>query len=57
MSDKELLLKLADEIEVLPLPKVTTPAALDVRVMVISRLVRLADEVRAAAAKMEEPLP
>jgi len=57
MSDKETLLKLADEIEVLPLPKVTTPAALDVRVMVISRLVRLADEVRAAAGKVEDPLP
>lgn len=39
MSDKELLLKLADEIEVLPLPRLTSPASLD---------------VRAAAAKMEE---
>jgi len=50
MNDKESLLKLADEIEMLPLPRLSTPAGVDVRVLVITRLVRLAEEVRAAVA-------
>jgi len=46
MNDKEKLLLLADQIEMLPLPRLDSSEAQTVKMRVIKRIVETADEIR-----------